>query len=81
VLISIAGEAPVIPPSALPVPASALILKPSTVTVAVGIAPTAASNEYSLINPFPIPTTVLLFAGGREVAEPATSSPSCTVRI
>ena len=75
-VISIAGEFPVIAPAALPVKASALILNPSTVTVAVGIAPTEASKEYSLIKPLPIATTVFVPAGGVEDVVPTTSSPS-----
>ena len=75
-VISIAGEVPVITPFALPVRASALILKASTVTLAVGIAPTEASKLYSLINPLPIPTIVFEFAGVVEVGVPTTSSPS-----
>ena len=76
-----AGENPVITPFESPVRASALILKASTVTLAVGMAPTEASKLYSLINPLPIPTTVFVLAGVVEEVVPTTSSPSCTVKI
>ena len=71
--ISIAGEVPVILPLADPTKASALILKASTVTLAVGIAPTEASKLYSLINPLPIPTIVFEAIGVVDEIEPTTS--------
>ena len=57
--------------------ASDFILKASTVTLAVGIAPTEASKLYSLINPLPIPTIEVVPAKLPET----TSSPSSRVKI